>query len=209
MFAATTASPPTTQRTGQLDADGWPGGRPSASRARTRTKIRRPSFVAVPPFPSVTVRSAVYRPGTVYRCSAESPEEPDPSPKFQVYVNASPSGSVACAVKLTSATGVGLGGRSCSTTVWASAVASPIVGARFGCRTESATAVIVTMATTRTAVIRPQGRLRGTVSVGDASAGSSFFFPSDFQALPPPETFIQKKKTHIKIYQKAQKPRRE
>src|SRR2546426_1169038 len=134
MFAATTASPPTTQRTGQLDADGWPGGRPSASRARTRTKIRRPSFVAVPPFPSVTVRSAVYRPGTVYRCSAESPEEPDPSPKFQVYVNASPSGSVACAVKLTSATGVGLGGRSCSTTVWAAAVASPIVGARFGCR---------------------------------------------------------------------------
>src|SRR2546430_7300181 len=185
MFAATTASPPTTQRTGQLDADGWPGGRPSASRARTRTKIRRPSFVAVPPFPSVTVRSAVYRPGTVYRCSAESPEEPDPSPKFQVYVNASPSGSVACAVKLTSATGVGLGGRSCSTTVWASAVASPIVGARFGCRTESATAVIVTMATTRTAVIRPQGRLRGTVSVGDASAGASSLFRSGFRGAPP------------------------
>src|SRR2546428_58040 len=34
MFAATTASPPTTQRTGQLDADGWPGGGGQSERWR-------------------------------------------------------------------------------------------------------------------------------------------------------------------------------
>ena len=57
------------------------------------------SFVTSPPLLSVTVSTPTYEPGVGYRWDARAPVAVELSPKFHAYVTASPSASLACAVK--------------------------------------------------------------------------------------------------------------